>query len=444
MPQQAPIPPTEPLDAPAEQPLHIPRLPSVPFIVQPSAHEPSTNGVHVSREAVPIYFVFRRNGIYESYVSEIQAILREKGCTVQVVSLPADLEGPDISLELKRRNIPFDHCVLFTDRTVGQRLPRGHVFAGLSGSSIDDMFAGCGLRLICQELGIKFIAEVEVEEKAGQTFLQGYLEAHERRFKSVFERALNVKKPDMIVIDSRCMNEHVPFCVLSSKHPDRQAARLLRRWIADIGFPISRMMVTDDISKLDPNGFVECKRIWFIGDRHWQDKPPGKAELSVFVRELTELQQKLLVDEAMEDAKHRRELHELDEALDEDLSMPWDGDDGIDPIDQIDMSEPDRSNVRRDGEQLVDEQDEDLQERIEALEASTFRLSYLDVPQALVSARYLAVPMDSLLESMVAQELLPINHAAQGPRLVALAAQNIFESFPALADSVRFLKSKHS
>ena len=429
-------PPLQPVEEPDTAALSLPRI----VELTSSSPAPALNGAHLTREEVPLYFVFRRNGIYENYISEIKSILESWERKVEMVALPPDIEASDITVALRKHSIPYDRCVLYTDRTVMQRLPAKLEFPGLSTSTIDDMFAGCGLKVICQELGIKFIAEVEVEDRPGRTFLESYIEAHEQRFKSVFERALKTKHPDMIIIDSRCMNEHVPFCVLSSKHPDRQAARLLRRWITELGFPATRIMVTHDVSALDPAGFAECKRLWFLGDRHWQDKAPGKLEIAHFLRSLTELQHSLLLDEAMEEARHQQELSELEDSANELGRMPWDGDDGIDLIDHIDLSDPDLDE----DEVELPADDPELNDTIAALDRTMMNLSYLEVPQTLVSARYLAIPMDSLLESMVAQELLPVNHAEQGPRLVALAAENIDASFPALELRVLAARAKKS
>src|SRR5690606_28348865 len=159
------------------------------------------------------------------------------------------------------------------------------------------------------------------------------------RLQSVIRKAMESGVPDWIIIDERKLNEHVPFHILPEKDGPAVAARHLRQWLRELPFPADRIWVTKRLSKLAPDNFVGAERMWFFGDRHWQDTPRAQAEIAAFVRRI----ELCAHEQALEHALESGEFDEFDEPVDAppsgeqpSPSVPWDGDDGIDEIDRID------------------------------------------------------------------------------------------------------------
>lgn len=419
-------------------PQQAPQSGNAPEEVLPALHvipaaDPHENGavnrpeLRLRAEDVPIYFIFRKNGIYENYLEQIKDRFVDQGRKIEIIAFPQQTDPISMREALRRYDLPYHDIVLFTDRTTASVLPKGTEFPGLAQRSIDSIFCGCGLSVVCRELGITTLFEVEVEETPGVGFLKSYLEAHAQRFKSVLSHAFQAHKPDMIIIDSRCMNEHVPFHILGGDDADRKAAELVRRWILDAGHPVDKVMLVDDMSQLDPKGFSECSSIWFIGDRHWQDKSSGQREIHHFVRRVERAQRSQLIDDILRDA--HIDTSEM-EAEQQGRDMPWDGDDGIDALDRIDLDISDESV------NAAQESAESVHEGQGLIEGAFVHLPAWSEREIKVSVRFLPLPMDSLLESMIAQDMLPIDHAKQGANFVALACETLNFTIPKLAAKV--------
>src|SRR5690606_6688729 len=122
----------------------------------------------------------------EGYVGLLEGVLESQGRHVEVIGFPADMALREIKFELEKLADILGRSVVFTDRTVEGQLP-GHLrFPGQAPTTIDGIFCGCGLEIVCRELGIKTAFEVEVPEQTEMAPLQAYLHAHRERHASVF------------------------------------------------------------------------------------------------------------------------------------------------------------------------------------------------------------------------------------------------------------------
>ncbi|MBN8548134.1 MAG: hypothetical protein J0M12_02340 [Deltaproteobacteria bacterium] len=388
----------------------------------------------------PIAFIFRENGLYEGYVDALRKVLEARGQAVLIYSFPSDTQTTVIRAELLKQKTLFSDAVVFADRTVSSTMAGSLSCGSFSPSYLDNIFSGCCLRIICKELGILTPFEVEVPETKGP-FLRAYLNAHRARFQMVLKRAFREAVPDRIVVDSRCLHEHAPFHMLhESKDGETRAAAYLKKWIQGAGYPEARIIVTNNVSRLRPERFVKDSVVWFFGDRHWQDQSRGQAELNrlteriegkkaedILQQQWERLQVEMDLDEDVE-GSHRpdeRGRYERDERPEH---QRWDGDDGLD------LEPDDFSELTSSGQDTPDEVDRRLMGFHEAM----LRFDGFDeLPSGNLKVARLALPMDSLLESMVAAQILKVSTLRSSSSFLDLTLEQITEQLPGLITQMR-------
>lgn len=419
-----------------ESPEHTRQVSSPPLNLNGSVpSEAEAAALSRSLKSIPLYFLFRENHIYERYLQPIVYGLVEQGWSVRGISFPAATDGTAIARELAARSEDLRRGALFADRTTASRLPSGVLFPGLASSTLDNIFSGTGLTIVCRQLGLRQLFDVEVPDTPGVPFMTAYLDAHRARFQMVLQKALERESPDWILIDSRKLNEHIPFHILPEKNGEAVAARYLREWLVGLPFPEDRICITRNLSKLAPTDFAGTERMWIFGDRHWQDTPKGQSEIAGFVRRverctheqaLTLALEATLLEEAEDDSRAEVERRS---------NAPWDGDDGVDECDRIDYGiEPDET---WDDESLLSDDPHSSLDSAR-IDAALRRLTVVpEVPH--IKVGLLPLPMDSLLENLVSSGMLPVEHFRQAAALVTSVQHEIEGRLSELARRVLLL-----
>jgi hypothetical protein len=375
----------------------------------------------------PILFSFRVNGIYEEYVAEVRRHLHELGRESAVLSFPSTHTPTQIRKELGANAEKFRESAVFADETVKSLLPFGESPIGMYRHTLDYLFSTACFAIVCEALGIKSAFEVDVTDTK-KPYLRAYMEAHRARFIVVMKRAFRSELPDFIILNSQQLEEHVPFHILKRERAEKDAGRHVRRWLVDAGFPEDRIALISGLGGLKPDFLAHARNVWIIGDRHWIDKEPGKKEIKQFMRRVERFQVARTLDRLFRErapSQEQKPERYMEEGMEH---RQWDGDDGLEDYRRFeDLEYPHAGN----GVDLT-ESEGDLTARIDRLEDALDRMKRDAELNSTFRFSCFALPMDSLLESLIAQRVLPPEQFRKRHRLVSLSVESINRQLPDL------------